>query len=138
MLNFSQKEIDVLKKKKNVWKEYIWQRYRKWESLQQSLFSKMKIGPSANWKDYIEQDMEFSANFSTLLHKRGDLAATSRNTFESKDLFGWNFYKTKRGKGIFPFDRRHRVRQIFIVDCQLSHSERKILFNIFPGRDDIA
>lgn len=138
MLNFSQKEIDVLKKKKNVWKEYIWQRYRKWESLQQSLFSKMKIGPSANWKDYIEQDMEFSANFSTLLHKRGDLAATSRNTFESKDLFGWNFYKTKRGKGIFPFDRRHRVRQIFIVDCQLPHSERKILFNIFPGRDDIA
>lgn len=103
MLNFSQKEIDVLKKKKNVWKEYIWQRYRKWESLQQSLFSKMKIGPSANWKDYIEQDMEFSANFSTLLHKRGDLAATSRNTFESKDLFGWNFYKTKRGKGIFSF-----------------------------------
>lgn len=84
------------------------------------------------------QDMEFSANFSTLLHKRGDLAATSRNTFESKDLFGWNFYKTKRGKGIFPFDRRHRVRQIFIVDCQLPHSERKILFNIFPGRDDIA
>lgn len=86
----------------------------------------------------ITQDMEFSANFSTLLHKRGDLAATSRNTFESKDLFGWNFYKTKRGKGIFPFDRRHRVRQIFIVDCQLPHSERKILFNIFPGRDDIA
>lgn len=59
----------------------------------------MKIGSSANWKDYIEQDMEFSINFSTLLYKRGDLAETHLNRKIYSDGI---FTRQREGKVFFP------------------------------------